>query len=571
MRTTVLLAVPEPWETTLVGSIAASSCLELARRCADLPELLSTAAAGLGEAAVISAGLAGLDRTAVADLARDGVRVVGVTRPGEETQERILRGMGVEVILPADAATERLQAVLSGHDDPEIQAWLASLGEPGQAAVDQGPRRTSAPVVASDADDDARTGQDFDSDHAAGLAPGRSAAGGPAGLPLALVGGPPAGPVDGSAAGLRDAPEPESDVIVFHASVAGAAGAAAEAESAHPAGIGHALASSEPGGWRPRDAGDADRARRDRRKTRKPARNPARAAESPPRPGRVVAVWGPAGAPGRSSVALGIASEVAGAGATALLVDADPYGGVQAQSLAILDETPGLAGAVRRADQGDLDLAGLTERCLHVAPGLEVLTGVSRADRWPELRPDPLARVLTLARQLADLVVVDCGFSLEDDEELSYDTAAPRRNAATLAALACADHLVVVGGAEPVGLLRLVRGLADLDTIRTPHRRTVVVNRLRESAVGRRPQATVAAALEQFAGLTGVRFIPDDRLAFDRAALQGRTLAECAPQSPARAALVEIAIDLLDRPLPDPTRPSRRAYRLRPRANAAAR
>jgi len=35
--------------------------------------------------------------------------------------------------------------------------------------------------------------------------------------------------------------------------------------------------------------------------------------------------------------------------------------------------------------------------------------------------------------------VVDCGFSLEQDEELSFDTAAPRRNGATLATLLAAD------------------------------------------------------------------------------------------------------------------------------------
>ncbi|MCB1253544.1 MAG: hypothetical protein KDB39_09940, partial [Austwickia sp.] len=76
MRTTVLVAVPEAWETAVVDAIAVSPGLELSRRCADLPELLSTAAAGLGVSAVVGRALAGLDRTAIADLGRLGVRVV---------------------------------------------------------------------------------------------------------------------------------------------------------------------------------------------------------------------------------------------------------------------------------------------------------------------------------------------------------------------------------------------------------------------------------------------------------------------------------------------------------------
>ena len=479
MRATVLLAVPESWETTVVDAIAAAPGLDLARRCADLPELLSTAAAGLGESALVSAGLAGLDRTAVVELERYGVRVVGVVRPGDaadKAQERSLRGRGIAVVVPADAGPDRLQTVLTGRADPEVRAWLAGLAgdgaDPAEAASD-------------DSDPTGRAGLDG-LDRGGGHADGRRADGPPGAWPAYAGAG---GPLEGHAA-----PDIES-------------------------------------GWRPREA-DAT-----------PSRRPAA-----PRPGQIVAVWGPAGAPGRSSIALGIASEAARAGVRTLLVDADPYGGVQAASLAILDESPGLAGAVRRADQGDLDVPDLVERCLQVAPGLALLAGISRADRWPELRPDPLDRVLTLARQVAELVVVDCGFSVEDDEELSYDTSAPRRNGATLATLACADHLVVVGGADPIGLLRLVRGLAEIDTIRTPARRTVVVNRLRESAVGRRPEDGVAAALQRFAGLADVWFVPDDREAFDRAALQGRTLAECAPQSPARVALAGRAAHRTGRP-----------------------
>jgi len=49
--------------------------------------------------------------------------------------------------------------------------------------------------------------------------------------------------------------------------------------------------------------------------------------ERPTGRGRVVAVWGPTGAPGRTTVAVGLADEASRLGVSTLLVDADVYGG----------------------------------------------------------------------------------------------------------------------------------------------------------------------------------------------------------------------------------------------------
>jgi MinD-like ATPase involved in chromosome partitioning or flagellar assembly len=269
--------------------------------------------------------------------------------------------------------------------------------------------------------------------------------------------------------------------------------------------------------------------------------------------GRLVAVWGPTGAPGRSSVALGLAAELAELGISALLVDADGYGGVAAQLLGLLDEAPGLAAACRLANNGTLDLPGLAELAVEVRPGLCVLTGIARADRWPELRPTGLEVVLDMARRLADVTVVDCSFCLERDEELSFDTAAPRRNGATLTALAAADTVVAVASGDPVGLQRLVRGLGELADAVPGVTPMTVVNRVRPAAVGGgQPELEISAALERFAGLRDIRFVPLDLAAFDAAVALGRTLPETAPSSPARLALQSIAASLIGRPTPRP-------------------
>jgi MinD-like ATPase involved in chromosome partitioning or flagellar assembly len=257
--------------------------------------------------------------------------------------------------------------------------------------------------------------------------------------------------------------------------------------------------------------------------------------------GRVVAVWGPTGAPGRTTVAVTLATEAARLGCVSLLADADCYGGVVAQLLGLLDESPGLAAAVRQANAGTLSLPALARLARVVGPNLRVLTGISRAERWPELRPAGLTSVYLLARQLATLTVVDCGFGLEQDEELSYDTVAPRRNGSTLATIADADHVIAVGSADPIGVQRLVRGLAELADSVPGCRPQVVVNRLRKGPISGDATAEITEALRRYAGVHDVLFVPYDRASLDKAVAGGRTLAEVAPDSTVRAALIPLA------------------------------
>jgi Flp pilus assembly CpaE family ATPase len=269
-----------------------------------------------------------------------------------------------------------------------------------------------------------------------------------------------------------------------------------------------------------------------------------------PGSGRVVAVWGPTGAPGRTTVAVGLAGELAATGVDTVLADADVYGGVVAQVLGLLDESPGLAAAARLANAGSLDLAGLARLAPQVQPGLRVLTGMSRAERWPELRPASLARVWELARDLAAVTVVDCGFCLEQDEELSFDTAAPRRNGATLTTLDDADLVVAVGAADPVGVQRLIRALAELREVCPGVVPRVVVNRVRRTATGGSAETQLRDALRRYAGVTDVLLVPYDREALDAAVLQGRLLGEVAPGSAARRALGALAAEVAGRPAP---------------------
>ncbi|MDR6173347.1 MinD-like ATPase involved in chromosome partitioning or flagellar assembly [Nocardioides zeae] len=235
--------------------------------------------------------------------------------------------------------------------------------------------------------------------------------------------------------------------------------------------------------------------------------------------GRVVTVWGPAGAPGRTTVAVGVAAALARRGRPVLLVDADPWGGTVAQALGVLDDVSGLLAAARAHAAGDLE-TGWPGLVRQVERHLHLLTGLPRPDRWAEVGPEVL-EVLLPAATAAGEVVVDTGFGIEGDEAADL-AGRPVRDAATQVALQAADVVAVVGTADPVGLTRLARGLADLRELEVTAPVHVVVNRMRPTLGW--SEAQVRAMLVDMARPAAVHVLPDDAAACDRALVTGRHL-----------------------------------------------
>lgn len=256
--------------------------------------------------------------------------------------------------------------------------------------------------------------------------------------------------------------------------------------------------------------------------------------------GRVIAVWGPAGAPGRTTLAIGIAAELAALGHAVVLADVDTHGASIAPALGMLDEAPGFAAACRLAGNDALDhaeLARIAQRYESPSGGFEVLTGIGRSSRWPELSAERVAASIRACRTWADYTVLDTSSSLEHDEEISSDLYAPRRNAATVTAVHEADAVVAVGAADPVGLSRFLRAHVDLVETAATSDITVVMNRVRASAIGMNPNGQVTQTLSRFGGIDSPVLVPHDQAALDGAVLSGRTLVDSAPRSPARAAI----------------------------------
>ena len=274
----------------------------------------------------------------------------------------------------------------------------------------------------------------------------------------------------------------------------------------------------------------------------------ASAATTPPsgsrRPHRIIAVWGPHGAPGRSTVAIQLAVELARRGRSTALVDADTVAPALALLLGLGDDAPGIAAACRRAERGALDGTELARLAATVTGGgadIEVFPGINRPSRWPELASARLRTALRTCREWIEDTVVDVSAAFDADEEVTYDLSGPRRHAATSATLAEADLIIAVAAADPLGISRFLRDHAELRRLTAPTPVVVVVNQVRPGPLGIDARGQVRRTLERFAGISDIVFLPFDQRATDAALLHARPMADTTPRSTFLAAVRRLA------------------------------
>jgi len=278
---------------------------------------------------------------------------------------------------------------------------------------------------------------------------------------------------------------------------------------------------------------------------------------------QIITVWGPAGAPGRSTLAIELAAELSRGSRRVGLVDADTHAPSLALMLGLADEGPGFAAACRQAERGALDPGELDRISTPVPVGdgaISVLPGINRPSRWPELSDARVTTALERCREWAEFTVVDAASALERDEEIVSDlTGGPRRNAATLAALRAADRIVAVLAADPVGVARFLRAHSELRAVVGSIPVVVVANRLRPGTLGVDPRGQVRRTLERFAGIREVWFVPHDARGVDRSLLAARPVVEASPRSSVTPAVRRLTADAIaPPPMPAATSAPRR-------------
>ena len=253
--------------------------------------------------------------------------------------------------------------------------------------------------------------------------------------------------------------------------------------------------------------------------------------------GKIVTVWGTHGAPGRSTIAFNLAALAAQQGQQVCLIDADTYAPSLDALMALEDTGSGLAILCSDADRAQLDekkAGAIMERVPLKNGTFDFLSGITSSSRWPEVRARAFAEVLEWLKHRYDLVICDVAAPIEVDEELTFDGPAPRRNAATLTALACADRVIALGEADVIGLPRLInlaREVQSRPDLFAPETDVQYwLNRSRREAAGFNPEAKMRDNWARYLSVSLTGVIPYERKVMDRLRRNGEALLEVAPR-----------------------------------------
>ncbi len=215
--------------------------------------------------------------------------------------------------------------------------------------------------------------------------------------------------------------------------------------------------------------------------------------------GQVIAVVSGKGAPGKTTVAIGLAAALGHVGRRVVLVDADLRGGNVGPYLD-LDPRLGLVG-LAFGKNGASENARIEDE-LQDGPGFAVLAGVERSETSSSVSAELVATTVTTLRGRFDSVVVDAGQAISGIQPPVTDSLL--RLADRVLVMTCGDLVSLWNARAAVRHLREGLGLA-------PEAMAVVLNR-REGR-GRYGMTEVERAL----AVPVLAAVPEDRRAARRA------------------------------------------------------
>jgi MinD-like ATPase involved in chromosome partitioning or flagellar assembly len=233
-----------------------------------------------------------------------------------------------------------------------------------------------------------------------------------------------------------------------------------------------------------------------------------RVSQSSARP-QVIAVSGPHGSTGKTTVAINLALELAAERSSVLLIDAD----TQASSIAnhfLLSEIPaGLPGAIRIASQNRFDTDQLERLSVEVKKSkLTIMPGFT-APPEQDIPEAALNGILDIARQSFDYTVIDLG---------SISLASSVAQRFTEAVYKAADRKLFVCLADPIGIFRLLAIEQQLLLVSSDSE--LIMNRVRNSVIAS-ARREIAITLQRLSQLEVASYLPDDPQQIDQALRTG--------------------------------------------------
>ena len=267
----------------------------------------------------------------------------------------------------------------------------------------------------------------------------------------------------------------------------------------------------------------------------------------------VISCWGPAGSPGKSTIAANLACEMTLLGQRVLLIDLDTLAPSLAVTLGLVDTPAGLSACLRLADQNRLSIEEYRRLTVAIQVGrheLRFMSGLSSPSRWPEVTLERVSKMLTTLKGEFDQVVLDLPQATNFQSNLNHPSTSSlvgelNRDSLLVEVLERSSKVVLVTGSDPVSAHRFLAAKEYFDSNVQGTNPYLVVNRFRTSALGSRAKAELQETYLSLAQARIDTFIPDEPGNFDRALFNGLPLALLKRSSPARQAISDLARQLL--------------------------
>ncbi len=270
-------------------------------------------------------------------------------------------------------------------------------------------------------------------------------------------------------------------------------------------------------------------------------------------PINVISCWGPAGSPGKSTIASNLACEMSLLGQRVLLVDLDTLSPALAIALGLVDTPAGLSSCLRLAEQSRLTVEEYERLTVSIQLGrneLRFMPGLNSPSRWPEVTIERLEQLLDCIESEVDQVVFDLPQATQFRTNLNHPSAMNQpldlgRDQLLVNLLRQSSKLVMVSGCDPVSAHRFLAAQEYLEESGSNLNPYTVINRFRTSALGSKAKAELEETYLTLAKIRIDAYIPDEPENLDRALLNGLPLALLKRSSPARQAISDLARQLL--------------------------
>lgn len=262
-----------------------------------------------------------------------------------------------------------------------------------------------------------------------------------------------------------------------------------------------------------------------------------------------VAIWSGSGSPGRTTLAINLATELVLTGHRVLLIDLDTLAPAIPLALGLAETPAGLSAVLRLLEQQRLTRAELTRLTVALDLGkaeLLFLPGLINPARWEEITAERFEKFLSHIAEQFDYVVLDLAQACYSGSRLAHPAlaGATDRDSLLRSVLSGTKTLVTVSGADPIAARRFLQAQELLVELARTEDQLVIVNRFRTAALGARAKDDLEQSYLELAKLRIAAFIPDEPENMDRSLRNGLPLALIKRSSAARQAIRQLATQI---------------------------